>query len=192
MQLQEFAETVHRTAKEKGWWKQYENGDVMPRPPLEVKMLIVSELAEATEEVRNGKPEVYWMVPTGMIKWDDTGRGANLRSGDKLCKPEGEAVELIDAVIRIMDWFVANKWNLNEHMDDNYHLPVRESALETHMDLVTMVAKATGDDEEKMLGRVVKVIKEYFDLKDWDFKTVLKMKMEYNETRPFRHGGKTA
>lgn len=43
---------AHQTAKDKGWW---ENGPYS-RSPLEIHMLIVSEIAEATEAARNAHP----------------------------------------------------------------------------------------------------------------------------------------
>lgn len=104
MRIKDLQKKIHKMAKEKGWWET-------PRSPLEVHALIHSEIAEATEEVRNNKESIY--VENG--------------------KPEGEAVELVDAFIRMLDWFEYN---------------------------------------------------------GWDFEKILKMKMKYNATRPYRHGGK--
>lgn len=78
----------HATALEKGWW---ESGD---RPILEQLMLMVTELAEAAEEVRagHGVGETYYnaarqvLVPDGFIE-----------------KPEGFLSELADVFIRIGD-----------------------------------------------------------------------------------------
>jgi hypothetical protein len=53
-------------------------------------MLVVSEVAEATEAVRAGFPYLYFADG----------------------KPEGEAAELADAVIRVMDYFEARGWDL--------------------------------------------------------------------------------
>lgn len=75
--IRQWQERVHALAKSKGW---YEPGK--PRQIPEVLMLMVSELAEALEEYRNGMPHEY--------------EGKN-------GKPEGFAVELADCVIRILD-----------------------------------------------------------------------------------------
>lgn len=105
MTINETAEEVFRIAKEKGW---HESHNLIP----ESLMKMVTELAEAMEEYRNGKPSVY-ITPNG--------------------KPEGMAVEMADCVIRIMDAFIEYRWDLEK---------------------------------------------------------VLKLKMEYNKTREYRHGGK--
>jgi NTP pyrophosphatase (non-canonical NTP hydrolase) len=84
MMLNELAKEIHDIAISKGWWEQERN-------PLEIHALIHSEISEATEEVRNGKPHHY--------KVDG--------------KPEGECVELADAIIRILDWCAYNEWDID-------------------------------------------------------------------------------
>lgn len=76
--IREWQEHVHATAVAKGW---YDNG---PRNVGEQLALIHSEISEALEEYRRGRPltETY-----------------HEESG----KPAGFPVELADAVIRIMD-----------------------------------------------------------------------------------------
>lgn len=74
--LNELVEVVHTNARQKGFHN--------PTPDFPtIIALIHSELSEALESYRNGEPMSY------------------LKDG----KPEGAAVELVDAVIRIMDWF---------------------------------------------------------------------------------------
>ena len=104
MTLNELRDNAHKTAKEHGWHDEKIH-------PLAAHALIHSEISEATEEVRAGVD--FYIGIEG--------------------KPEGEAVELADAVIRIAD---------------------------------------------------------YFGLKGWDLDQIVKVKMEYNKTRPYRHGGK--
>jgi NTP pyrophosphatase (non-canonical NTP hydrolase) len=74
--IREIQDSVHALAFEKGWWDS-------PRSIGECLMLVNCELAEAMEEYRvhgTGKP-VY--------KVND--------------KPEGFAVEIADAIIRLLD-----------------------------------------------------------------------------------------
>lgn len=81
----DFVDAVHRNAEVKGWHDS-------PRSALEIHALIHSEISEATEECRNGQKDFY--VAEG--------------------KPEGEAVELVDAVIRIADYFGSKGWDLEK------------------------------------------------------------------------------
>jgi NTP pyrophosphatase (non-canonical NTP hydrolase) len=82
MQLDEITKIVHDNAVAKGWW------DDTPEFPLrsdgDCLMLMVTELAEAMEELRDGHAphEIYF-------------------KGDK---PEGVPVELADTIIRICDF----------------------------------------------------------------------------------------
>lgn len=87
MTLNELRDEAYQTALEKGW-------HVTPRSPLEIHMLIVSEVAEATEAVRNNQPCYY--------------------TADESNKPEGEGVELVDAIIRIANYFGEKGWDLEE------------------------------------------------------------------------------
>lgn len=114
MTLNELRDEAYTTAKEKGWHDS-------PRSPLEIHMLIVSEVAEATEAVRSSGVN-YPMADLPIYF-----------SGNNN-KPEGEAVELADAVIRIAN---------------------------------------------------------YFGEKGWDLDSIVRAKMDYNQTRSYRHGNKT-
>lgn len=134
MNLQQWIDRIHDMAKAKGWW-EVTSKSLSVSEKMSKLMLIVGEISEASEEVRKGTPIVYWNTPTGMVTLQDTGGGFNLRVGDELMKPEGEAVELADAMIRIMD---------------------------------------------------------YAGFRGWPLEKIIAMKVEYNATRPFRHGGKLA
>jgi len=109
--INEIVKKVHENAVQHGWWDE-------KRTALEIHALIHSEISEATESVRNGEPEFHYMAAS-----------CTTTPG----KPEGQAVELVDAVIRVFD---------------------------------------------------------YFGAMGWDFDEILKAKMDYNKTRPYRHGGK--
>lgn len=88
--LNDWARRIHENAVAHGWW---ETGD---RPLPEILMLCVTELAEAMEEYRNGKPLIY-----------DGEDG----------KPEGIAVEMIDCIIRILDWMGHNNVDVDNEVD---------------------------------------------------------------------------
>ena len=85
----EILETVcHGNSVAHGWYETPEDNQ-----PLTKIALMHSELSEALEEVRDGKPPIYF--------------GPN-------SKPEGEAVELADAIIRIFDYAAWRKLPITE------------------------------------------------------------------------------
>lgn len=120
--LNSLAAAVHENAVAHGWWEQ-------ERELPEILMLCVSELAEALEEYRAGKPNIYYNVEGEGILYAD---GEACEKYERR-KPEGVAVELADCVILILDY----------------------------------CGRAGIDIEE-----------------------AIRIKHEYNKTRPYRHGGK--
>lgn len=119
MNLNEYTKKIHDNAVAHGWWDDERSfGDIVS--------LCHSELSEALEEYRAGRPMEYA---------DDFVNGVRITDPDKFGarKPEGIAVEMADCLIRILDWFG------KEGLD------------------------------------VDRIVQE---------------KMAYNETRPYRHGGK--
>lgn len=135
--LNNLAAAVHENAVAHGWWEQ-------ERKLPEILMLCVSELAEALEEYRSGRPVLYFPCNAGGVCCEEDGsahcgsRPYNPENPDAPCsaqskKPEGVAVELADCMIRILDY----------------------------------CGRAGIDIEE-----------------------AIRIKHEYNKTRPYRHGGK--
>lgn len=114
----DLAKEIHQNAVEHGWWDE-------PRTFGEIVALCHSELSEALEEYRSGKPMAYFVERNGF-----TVAEMRERRGEK---PEGIAVEMADCIIRILDW--AGKEGL-------------------------------------------------------DMDNIILEKMDYNRTRPYRHGGK--
>ena len=91
MRINEMAKEIHYNAIEHGWWDD-------KRSTPEIIALCHSELSEALEEYRNGKSMCY------------EGEGG---------KPEGIAVEMVDCMIRIMDYLV------HENMDIELLLEIK-------------------------------------------------------------------
>lgn len=124
MTISEIVERAHGNAVQHGFWD--------PAPEFGTALALVhSELSEALEEMRVGN-KIRPGNPTPMIYY--SGGGYVATAPTKACtKPEGVAIELADAVIRIAD-------------------------LCGHMGI--------------------------------DLESAIALKMEYNEGRPYKHGGK--
>lgn len=87
MRINEMAQEIHENAVEHGWWDE-------ERTFGEIVALCHSELSEALEEYRNGQKMYYEIAG----------------------KPEGLAVEMVDCMIRIMDYLA------HEEIDIEYVL----------------------------------------------------------------------
>ena len=94
--LQAFAQEVHANAVAKGFWP--EGG----RPWGETISLIHSELSEALEEHRARRPRL-WHAKEWRDRYGFEGKGCHEGLPTDGGKPEGWAVELADAAIRILD-----------------------------------------------------------------------------------------
>jgi len=186
MDLNNYIEEIHENSKDKGWWDK-------PHSVLETHALIHSEIAEATESVRNGDHAVF-INPVCYPCPGATHDCTEMDCPDAIEKPEGEAVELVDAVVRVLDYFGHKGWGCTNFKTTILTTP---NALNKHAVFHAQVGMAaTGaliDDEDwesDYLNNVVNQILEYFELRSWDFEEVLKLKMAYNKTRSYRHGGK--
>lgn len=119
LQITEFQKQVHEAAKAKGWWDS-------PRESGTMHMLMVSEIAEATEETRKGTPAVYSVDPTTKIIMPNTTE-MTINGEVVLLKPEGELIELADAVIRIMDYCGSKGWDLEKAIETKFRYNLTRS-----------------------------------------------------------------
>lgn len=96
MKLNEYAHEVHENAVAHGWYDR-------PVEFPEVAAMIHSEISEALAEYREGSPLIYGCCgfPGAMCEHEEK---CDREPEERTCKPEGLAVELCDAVMRIFDY----------------------------------------------------------------------------------------
>lgn len=169
MNLKNYAKQIHEIAVEKGWWDE-------ERTDNELVLLIDSELTEAFEEYRNNRPYLYWRdAITEKIYYGNPPNEFN--------KPEGIAVELVDTVIRILDIFAAR------HIEPI----VKKINIDLQHDFIDIISHCKQylfGWEDFYVIEIVHLILSYFNKMGWDFECILKLKIEYNKTRPYKQGGK--
>mgnify|MGYP001025213141 FL=1 len=92
--LNDLAADIHANAVAHGWWDEARSfGDIVA--------LCHSELSEALEAYRDGEELVHGCC--GHCTFDGS-CDHPAPAGETGCKPEGVAVEMIDCIIRILDW----------------------------------------------------------------------------------------
>jgi hypothetical protein len=194
--LAPLAIAIHTTACEKGWWDiSGPEGKVAVRDPSlpklhtrnfgEIMMLAVSELAEALECYRTGKP-----ITEIWIEND---------------KPEGFSIEIADAVIRLLDNLVAAGALIKGHdalgedqvllgLNAGQVTNIPEQLLRITADLCSAYyyAPAPTESPAKLIGQALINILVFCHYHDIDIRAAVTQKMQYNASRPYRHGGKIA
>lgn len=184
----ELAKAVHENAVAHGWWDE-------ERSFAEIVALIHSELSEALEEYRSGKPFVYFAIETiqrdgKVIPEIRTDYGDGNYTGEK---PEGIVVELADVIIRILDYCGKRGLDIEEAAEgrrimafDKITLP--ELVTECHC----LLSKAYKEEEARSLyfAWCINLIAFWVKENGGDLDEAIVLKHEYNKTRPYRHGGK--
>lgn len=193
MNLTEIAKEIHENAVAHGWWEE-------DRPGYEIIALIHSEWSEALEEYRAGRPMVWYAVNCDCVICKNRPVMHNEICEGYECnenhKPEGIAVELIDGVIRILDYIAFRgrtpdlELSLYEHMKPS-ELPELIAYLHdfTSRSWVTPYSDGLNIDV-RILSINVKAVFDWIGRQGLDPLEILKKKHEYNKTRPYRHGGK--
>lgn len=165
MTMDEIAQEAHATALEKGWW---ENG-VENRPMSEQLANFHAEVSEAWECYRSGQMETSY---------------------GKDGKPEGFWVEIADVLIRIGDSLGAYGEKACKGVvfiyNDNFD--VSQFVFELHRVL------SSDRSLEKKAMEIYCVCRLFADLQGelQTLEEAIAVKLDYNKTRPYRHGNKKA
>lgn len=188
MNYNELAREIHENAVAHGWYEK-------PISEYEYAALFHSEISEAFEEYRDGMPDVYWNCGvTGEIcapasECDCEYYGAEWECTHRNQEPHGIAIELIDLAIRLLDYAGAKEWDIDatktmidEIKEDFVSLKNAQHAM------VYMLVD--GAYEPDVVRALLDSISCYCASNGLDFESLLRLKHEYNKTRPYRHGGK--
>lgn len=192
----ELAKEAHKISKEHGWWdKEPTFGSLIA--------LMHSELSEALEEYRNGRPMVWYACDVSDACCEPGHYHYNVNCcrgcGHRGYKPEGIAVELADCIIRILDWaghegvkvdFIIKTLEENRYKESDIDDDFGDFISVCH----SVLSNAYVQEDE--LGRSMCLCMEIVYIMDWakhegvDMDAIIREKMEYNKTRSYRHGGK--
>lgn len=194
--LNEFAKEVHANAVAHGW---YDKGE---RTEAEIFANIHSEWSEAFDAYAHGLPWYYHNCGDPATKGEicenlEECYSRKIGSDGDHCfmrnkKPEGIAVELIDGVIRILDYvgYMASKGE-RLYIDNPF-----VDGLESFCELICFLHDLTHDarcyycDRDGLFTEIITHIFEFIKKQGLDPEAIMIEKHEYNKTRPYRHGGK--
>lgn len=208
MSLYAVAREIHENAVAHGWWDGVREID-------EIYALIHSEWSEALEEARAGRPDRWYgcMVFDGVVcTGPDMCRKAIQAHFAQPClhrdvKPEGVCVELIDGVIRILD-YLGDTGAAREYSDgtpDYYFemcgpegeewtrnvqaLSVGALVKRLHSETVKAGDRAPGDEMyADNLLEAATIVWAWIKGRGREPMALLMEKHEYNKTRPYKHG----
>lgn len=149
------------------------------RTKLEFEMLIVTEIAEAAEDIRNGNNKLTYEQPKN--------------------KPVGLPSEIADIIIRSIDYLAFKKQSLGSYFklypfsDD---LIQQDFRFDLHSDLEAMyyfthlITRTYKQDAPFSVYMLIVCCLFYAETKNWDMKKIIDEKLAYNAKRGYRHGGK--
>lgn len=206
MTLAETAREIHENAKAYGWWDE-------ERETAEVYALIHSEWSEALEEYRAGRPDRWYFCEAedkiGMCHAGaDCALLPNIACKHRGSKPEGVCVELIDGVIRILDYIAyrgeADEYNVGsadwyfEMLDAEgekwtnkvraMSVPVLVNRLHIETCGAWRALQMNDGFETDSLLETATVAWQWIKGRGLDPEELLIEKHEYNMTRPYKHG----
>lgn len=196
MNYNDFAKEIHINAVEHGWWdEECSVGEILA--------LCHSEVSEALEEYRGARPNLYALDYAG----DDAGCPRFIFDPDEFegRKPEGIATELADVVIRCFDWFgrmgidaagLITEAKGGERWLSDFPL----YRVNTFGDLIAALhmclalayrcyCNAAGVHATALRMAVCcNLIFEWAQCHGVDMEEIMRIKHEYNKTRPYKHG----
>ena len=184
MNLAELQKEAHAIAKSKGWWDEERTfGDLIA--------LVHSELSEALEWYREGEHVQPMREESPQYGLDDPVHGKY--------KPVGVPSELADVVIRVADMAEHYDWDLSgwEDADISHTIVdptfgdwiclIHASLAWAFAGLCTTLQRSEWIEPLKVALCLVNDMAAHYGI---DLDAAIEAKLEYNRSRPYRHGGK--
>lgn len=133
--------------------------------------LIHCELAEATESLRKGEPK-HWLAEGG--------------------KPEGFCVELVDAIIRILDFMGETGMQETQPQYDPFVTVLSPMELmkvvRMYLCKVCIWFDAYKNEANILLNKALYILVKWIEFEELDAEELIREKMAYNATRSYMHG----
>ena len=203
LNLNDFMAEVHQNAVAHGWWEKERSAGT-------VRSLFHCELSEAVEAYRNHEPNHWHRCPHKKGAACETMPVHEENLHCEACrqdmrKPEGVCVELIDMVIRVLDYLghkdfvfpqemdTAEKlaaWSLDDFQSDEVEtvtgleLPDLVDVLHDEISLAGVMKNIT------YLTTTCGLVFAWVEKQGLDPVTLMIEKHKYNLTRSYKHGGK--
>lgn len=195
IKLSGYQSAIHENAVKHGFWADGKMDSID-----HVTNLIVSEWSEAVQEDRKQLPYHYFLIGPAC---DEQGC-PDEPDGPMICtegacilgkKPEGVAVEIIDGIIRILDWMEANGYRA---ADLHYEEPEEENVkkeytLDALISVLNYYTASAGvqeqiEDQSACLFGALNEAATWLALQGLDVEALIREKMSYNAGRPYLHG----
>lgn len=203
LDLNNFMQTVHQNAKNHGWWENERSAGT-------IRSLFHCELSEAVEAYRSHEPNHWHQCPN---KKGEACEKMPVHDENLHCeactpamrKPEGVCVELIDFVIRALDYLGHKQFVFPQSMDTAAKLAawsVDDFQSDEHENVLDLEVPDFADvlHDEIALSNVMKNITylatacgltfAWIEKRELDPVVLMLEKHHYNLTRSYKHGGK--
>ena len=179
MNIEAIQHEANEAARQVGW------GDGPERSFAEHLLLMHAEITEVYDEFDSGHG------PTQIYEHNG--------------KPEGIPIELADVCIRICDYLLTIGLSLSDFVDrnqetivGNYNAPLPSLVARWHRYLSQALElwRKGGEPNDPASGIADRLAALWVDIQGWfqyhemDMEQVIRRKIAFNATRPYRHGGK--
>ena len=159
--LQKLTKDIHAQNIKKGFWDKKVSCN-------EIKLQIISEIIEAYESFSKGYAPVFHV--------DD--------------KPEGYVIEICDTIMRILDYCEHSGFEMiNAHTSHNFsNGHIKQIIIELLINSIKLILIDTGYSLSELFHDVGMLLIDVLESTGYDVESLIREKMAYNETRPYRYG----